>query len=63
MIIIRDQGYIQDYDEARLRGDLSMLECHYSMWRVLPLTWISNLSRFEDPVSTSSQILHQQLAI
>jgi hypothetical protein len=33
------------------------------MWRVLPHTWISNLSRFEDPVSTSSRILHQQLAI
>jgi hypothetical protein len=28
----------------------------------LPLTWISNLLRFKDPVSTSSQILHQELA-
>ncbi len=33
------------------------------MWRILALTWISNLLRFKDPVSTSSQILHQQLAI
>jgi hypothetical protein len=48
-IIIRDQGYIQDYDVARLNGDLSTWECHYSMCRILPLTWISNLSRFKDP--------------
>ncbi len=53
-IIIRDQGYVQEYDVAHLRGDLSTLECHYSMWRILPLTWILNLLRFEDPVLTSS---------
>jgi hypothetical protein len=29
-IIICDQGYIQDYDLARLKGDLSMQKCHYS---------------------------------
>jgi hypothetical protein len=33
------------------------------MWHVLPLIWILNLLRFEDPVLTSSRILHQQLAI
>jgi hypothetical protein len=38
-------------------------KCHYSMWCVLPLTWIASLLRFEDPVLTSSQILHQRLAI
>ncbi len=44
--MIRVQGYVQDYDAVRLDGDLSTLECHYSMWCVLPLTWISNL--FQD---------------
>ncbi len=33
------------------------------MWRILPITWILNFPRFEEPVLTSSQILHQQLAI
>ena len=33
------------------------------MWHILPLTWIWNPTRFKDPVSTSNQILHQQLAI
>jgi hypothetical protein len=61
--MIHVQGYVQDYDVVRLNGDLSMWECHSSMWRILPLTWISNLSRFEDPVLTSSRILHQQLVI
>ncbi len=42
--MIRVQGYVQDYNVVRLNGDLSMWEYHYSMWRVLPLTWISNLS-------------------
>jgi hypothetical protein len=61
--MIRVQGYVQDYKVVRLNGDLSTKECHYSMWRVLPLTWISNLLRFNDLVLTSSQILHQQLVI
>jgi hypothetical protein len=52
--MIHVQGYVQDYDVAHLKGDLSMKECHYSMWRILPLTWILNLSRFKDPVLTSS---------
>ena len=51
--MMRVQRYVQDYDVVCLNGDLSMQERHYGMWRVLPLTWILNLSRFEDPVSTS----------
>jgi hypothetical protein len=41
--MIHVQGYVQDYDAVCLNGDLSMWECHYSMWRILPLTWTSNL--------------------
>jgi hypothetical protein len=41
------QGYVQEYDVVHLNGDLSTLECHYSTWRVLPLTWILNLSRLK----------------
>ncbi len=40
--MIRVQGYVQDYDVVCLNGDLFMQECHYSMWCVLPLTWILN---------------------
>ena len=62
-IMVCVQGYVQDYDVISLNGDLSMYECHYSTWRVLPLTWTSNLLKVKDLVSTSSRILHQQLAI
>ncbi len=61
--MIRIQGYVKDYNVVRLNGDLSTWECHYSTWRILPLPWISNILRFKDLVSTSSRILHQQLAI
>jgi hypothetical protein len=61
--MIRVQGYVQDYDVVRLNGDLSRWKCHYSTWRLLPLTWISNPLRFKDQVLTSSQILYQQLVI
>jgi hypothetical protein len=42
-IMIRVQGYVQDYGAVHLNGDLSTLECHYGTWPVLPCTWILNL--------------------
>jgi hypothetical protein len=49
--MIRVQGYVKDYDAVCRNGDLSMWECHYGTWRVLPSTWISNfLGGFIDPV-------------
>ncbi len=42
--MIHVKGYVQDYDVVCLNGDLST-ECHYGMWRILPLTWILNLFR------------------
>jgi hypothetical protein len=44
--MIRVQGNVQDYVVVHLNGDLSMWECHYRMWCVLPPTFILNL--FQD---------------